>query len=1032
MSAVDIKLEELPHQAEAVQSTLDVFSGVRVIAARDKESNPNIVLDRKTIEENVADIQKGEGTIKKAIAPEHRRSLREDYLGIDIHMETGTGKTYTYTRTMFEMNRLLGVSKFIVVVPSVAIKRGTVDFLTASYVRRHFKDKYGNVELRVHVVEPRSGKLLAMPQAVSDYYNGSTQDKKIIHVLVVNSGMLKTNETSALNRSDYDGTLGGVFTRPYDAIRHTKPVVIIDEPHKFKRSGTTFKVITEQLKPQVLIRYGATYPYAKTPTKKNPEPPRDFDNLVYSLGSLESFNKGLVKGVDVRTPSTFSENALEFRLMSVTGTSKSGHKALFREQKHGEPTGREIEIDKNDELSVLSPEFRGLKVVKFDTGSSGRPGSVELSNDHIIQATAKDTLINELFSTSYQEVMLHQAVVQHFEQEEELFARTTKIKPLTLFFIDSVHSYRDTSSGLTKPGHLAVAFERILKSELDEQIAEYKSKPNPTKNNLLYIEYLEATRADLSATHGGYFSKDNSSKDVDIEREVQLILNGKRELMSFKKDDGSWNTMRFVFSKWTLKEGWDNPNIFQIVKLRSSGSEISKLQEVGRGLRLPVDESGNRISRETFHLTYFVDYSEREFAKQLKEEILRSASLNNVNDNGMIHTVAEFRGVDSDHLFLEMLTKRLITMKGDINEETRATFLATYPEFDSLLKHGAIIDNTGDGSGGGSGSGDSGDGKRSGRVAIRKPLYKELKALWESLNFKYIIEFDEVDDDVLDEAMDYMLDKTSKGQKSYVITSTRTYIDKFGRFSTQDGVANDFNLDSVIPYGDFIKRISKTTHLPINTIHRGIVRFNEDNPVSDEFFTSRRLTELSTAFYDWFKESFLSRYQYKRIDAPVGSTLLTDVNGEPLDSISQGYVGTILDENKQVPDTFLYDKFVHDKSTLEAENIENTNSSSVKSDVAVFAKIPSKSIRIPHYFGGTTTPDFMYVLTDTNGQPSINFVVESKSYAHDDQMPETDKAIGRTAQKYFDDFNEQADVDVKFYFQTKTQSIIDIIRESLM
>lgn len=838
MSAVDLKLEELPHQSEAVQSTLDVFSGVRVIAAVDKERNPSIILDRQTIEGNIAEIQKGKGSIEKAIAPEHRRSLHEDYLGIDIHMETGTGKTYTYTRTMFEMHRLLGVSKFIIVVPSVAIKRGTVDFLTASYVRRHFKDKYGNVELRVHVVEPRSGKVLAMPQAVTDYYNGSAHDKKIIHVLVVNSGMLKTSETSALNRSDYDGTLGGIFTRPYDAIQNTKPVVIIDEPHKFKRSGTTFKVITEQLKPQVLIRYGATYPYVTNPTKKNPEPLRDFDNLVYSLGSLESFNKGLVKGVDVRTPSAFSENALEYRLMSVTGTSKSGHKALFREQKHGGPTGREIEIDKNDDLSVLSPEFRGLKVVKFDTGSSARPGSVELSNDHIIHATAKDTLINEMFSVSYQEAMLHQAVVQHFEQEEELFARTTKIKSLTLFFIDSVHSYRDTSSGTAKPGHLAAAFERILKSELDKKIAEYKNKPNPTKNNLLYVDYLEATRADLSATHGGYFSKDNSSKDEDIEREVQLILNGKRELMTFKKDDGSWNTMRFVFSKWTLKEGWDNPNIFQIVKLRSSGSEISKLQEVGRGLRLPVDESGNRISQETFHLTYFVDYSEREFAKQLKEEILRSASLNNVNDNGMIHTVAESREVDSDDLFLEMLTKKLVNMKGDIKEDTRVKFLATYPEFDSLLKHGAIIDNTGAGSGG-NGSGNSGGDKRAGRVAIRKPLYKELKSLWESLNFKYIIEFDEVDDDVLDEAIDYMLDKTSKGQESYVITSTKTHIDKFGRFSTQDGVANDFNLDSVIPYGDFVKRISKATHLPVNTIHRGIVRLNEDNPVPDEFFTSR-------------------------------------------------------------------------------------------------------------------------------------------------------------------------------------------------
>src|SRR5699024_3482315 len=148
-----------------------------------------------------------------------------------------------------------------------------------------------------------------------------------------------------------------------------------------------------------------------------------------------------------------------------------------------------------------------------------------------------------------------------------------------------------------------------------------------------------------------------------------MILSDKEKLLSFKNESNEWNTLRFIFSKWTLKEGWDNPNVFQIAKLRSSGSEISKLQEVGRGLRLPVDETGDRVQDESFHLTYFVDYSENEFADQLKAEILKSVILHNVEDNGMLSTVAESRGISEDELFSELLDKRFIDRKGKVLDQ---------------------------------------------------------------------------------------------------------------------------------------------------------------------------------------------------------------------------------------------------------------------------------------------------------------------------------------------------------------------------
>jgi 23S rRNA pseudouridine1911/1915/1917 synthase len=166
-----------------------------------------------------------------------------------------------------------------------------------------------------------------------------------------------------------------------------------------------------------------------------------------------------------------------------------------------------------------------------------------------------------------------------------------------------------------------------------------------------YRAYLEASLADISACHAGYFSQDNSDSDEDIAKEVETILHGKKHLLSFKNKDGSYNTLRFLFSKWTLKEGWDNPNVFTIAKLRSSGSENSKLQEVGRGLRLPVDENGNRISNEEFQLNYIVDFTEADFAKRLIDQINGEIPQASSISEERLEQVAKKLGMTSDELF---------------------------------------------------------------------------------------------------------------------------------------------------------------------------------------------------------------------------------------------------------------------------------------------------------------------------------------------------------------------------------------------
>ena len=193
-----------------------------------------------------------------------------------------------------------------------------------------------------------------------------------------------------------------------------------------------------------------------------------------------------------------------------------------------------------------------------------------------------------------------------------------------------------------------------MKKELD------KFKGSGSKVHKEYVSFIESSLKDIAATNGGYFAEDNSNADEEIQKEVDQILRDKQSLLSFKDEKGNWNTRRFIFSKWTLREGWDNPNVFQICKLRSSGSEISKLQEVGRGLRLPVDEYGNRISDEQFYLTYLFDYSEKDFAESLINEINKDSELTEINIKAMLGKVAADRGLDKNKLFISLLSNDYI------------------------------------------------------------------------------------------------------------------------------------------------------------------------------------------------------------------------------------------------------------------------------------------------------------------------------------------------------------------------------------
>lgn len=958
--------QQLPHQQKAVDAIVDVFKGVYITAPTQFYTNPTFSLKDIHIANNIKALQSD-------LPAEYRSSIpvsESEYLNLDIKMETGTGKTYVYTKTIFELNKRYGFNKFIIAVPSLAIKAGTEQFLNEPYVRRHFTDGCGyGTEIEALVLEAPKNKKKGrsyFPGVVSEFVKGSCQNTKKIYVLLVNMQLLTSNskrngrDTGLLWRDDYDSDVEG-FYRPFDAIASTKPMVIIDEPHRFSREQKVFKTILEEIKPQVIIRFGATFPETTTGRGRNKITVKDYQNLLYDLNACVSFNQGLIKGVAKEHFEPVSKKEEKVRITAID----SKEAVHFQHKKKDEAT-KSFTLKTGDSLSIISDAFEGITVAAIDKTS------VEFSNG--IVKTSGEELDVDIYMTSYQEQMIRLALQRHFETEKENFCnRKYKIKTLALFFIDDITSYRISDDG--KKPYLLTAFENLLReqiektiSSLDERDAEYKA-------------YLEASLADISACHAGYFSKDNSNFDEDIAKEVDVILHGKKQLLSFKNDDESLNTLRFLFSKWTLKEGWDNPNVFTIAKLRSSGSENSKLQEVGRGLRLPVDENGNRISNEEFTLNYIVDFTEADFAQKLVDQINGEFPKTAAISEEKLEAVAKKLGITSDDLFDELYCKHYIDRHNNIKSETRDFFFAEYPDFAVGLSNGKIRDR---------------NKEKPKPVGIRKTVYNEIKELWETINHRYLLFYD---NDLNNDIEDIVL---ALFEKSGVFTDLvmRSERDKVRSNGTEMNVVREtgvqYVMQKTIPYSVFLKRISNTTNLPIKVLHLALCKYAKKHGME---FTSR-MNENSVAgfcseFVAWKNENLQGRFKYERSKAPLGATALTYADGTVRNEISQGRIGT-----KLVPgtpsDKYLYDVYAYD-SSLEKDNI-----TADIEDVIVYGKIPRSSIAIPTITGGMYSPDFMYVVKHTNGDKELNIVVETKDVENKTDIRGTEKAKIDCARVFFD------------------------------
>src|SRR5690554_6083494 len=480
----------------------------------------------------------------------------EGRYNLTIEMETGTGKTYTYIKTMFELDKKYGWSKFIIVVPSIAIREGV--YKTFQITEDHFMSEYGK-KIRYFIYN--SKQLHNLESFASD--SG-------INVMIINSQAFAARGKDA--RRIYMELDEFQTRRPIDVIARTNPILIIDEPQSVE--GTVTKEALKAFNPLFTLRYSATH--------------REEYNKIYRLDALDAYNMKLVKKIGVKGISVKGTTGTEGYLYLEEVEVSPKHPPLARMEyeertKNGikRVTRRFRETDDLYQLSGNLEQYRGYKIAEIN----GYKNTVSFTNGIVLSAGSVQGDVNE---TNLRRIQIRETIKSHFEKERGLFYKGIKV--LSLFFIDEVAKYRQyAKDGTEIKGEYARVFEEEYNNLLNEYINLFEDD---------YIRYLKGIR--VEDTHKGYFSIDKNNRMVNPkvkarenesqdESAYELIMRDKERLLSFAEPT------RFIFSHSALKEGWDNPNVFQICTLKHSDSTMQKHQEVGRGLRLCVDKYGNRM-----------------------------------------------------------------------------------------------------------------------------------------------------------------------------------------------------------------------------------------------------------------------------------------------------------------------------------------------------------------------------------------------------------------------------------------------------
>ena len=983
-------------QADAAKAVVDVFAGQPYLT-------PTYMMDRgdgtyqMTITEDVdytgwsnarlipevsdgvilEHIQK----IQRANQIEPSKKLEGKY-NLTIEMETGVGKTYTYIKTMYELNKHYGWSKFIVVVPSIAIREGV--YKSFQVTQEHFAEEYGK-KIRFFIYN--STQLTEIDRFASD---------SSINVMIINSQAFNARGKDA--RRIYMKLDEFRSRRPIDIIAKTNPILIIDEPQSVE--GKQTKENLKQFNPMITLRYSATH-------KSD-----SIYNMIYRLDAMEAYNKRLVKKIVVKgiaesgstaTDSYVYLESINLSKAAPTATIQFDFKGVSGVRKKTQTVG--IGFNIYDHSGQLDEYKNGFVVKAID----GRDDSVEFING--IKIYAGD-VIGKVTEAQLRRIQIRETILSHIQRERQLFYKGIKV--LSLFFIDEVDHYKCyDDAGQPYNGIFADMFEEEYQDIIDTMQREIGDEE--------YLKYLQAIPAEK--THAGYFSidkkgrmvdskikdrKERTSDDIDA---YDLIMKNKELLLD---RDPKRSPVRFIFSHSALREGWDNPNVFQICTLKSSSSEVRKRQEVGRGLRLCVNQDGERMDvgvlgsdvHNVNVLTVIASESYESFAKGLQSELAEA--------------VADRPRAVNRELFLDKLVKDekgnefLITsdiaseiqfqlrVMGYIDKagvltdkyyEDRANGEVKVAE--EVQEYAAdiikIIDSIYDS------KAMMPENARSNNVELtcdeEKLNSKEFKALWSRINSKsvYVVDFDT--DELVHKAI-ATLNSKLRVSKIYFkvetgqmkeIKSRQDLLSGSSFVREASGVYNDttqIHVNRGVKYDLVGKLVDETglTRKAIIQILTGIEKavFEQFKHNPEEF-----IIKAATLINDEKATSIIEHITYDVMDAKYD----TDIFTEPT---IKGKLGT----NTMKANKHLYDHIVYDSTNEKAfaEKLDTSN------DVAVYVKLPDGFyISTPV---GKYNPDWAIAFHDGNIK-HIYFVAETKGSMSSMQLRLVEEAKIHCAREHF-------------------------------
>ena len=977
-----IKFDRLDYQELAVNSISDVFKNIAFKPNDNKKSNPSFDLQAsksilvnnitKVREINKVDI--GDISIK-------------DELVIDTLMETGTGKTFTFLESIYRLNRDYGLCKFIILVPSNPIRQGTIKNINIT--KEFFTKEYGK-QISVYNYSEKT---------VLNYINASSQNISVL----VSTYQSFNKATNSINKNKIEQTLIGRSRSYMQAIGHLRPVIIIDEPHRFEGKQTA-KYLKE-FNALFTLRFGATF--------KGDE----YKNLIYTLDSVDAFSRGLVKAITVDTVGNENVDNHTIMLKEVKGANQKDYVAKIEykdinsktkptELKHGENLGEKVGIEY---LNSYIVEKITKNEVIFTNGISILLGESE----------SYGVLLDEV-----QKAIVDTAIKNHFEREEELFK--LNIKSLCLFFIDRVDKYL-TEDGIN--GKLALLFETLYLKNL-EQILK---KDNLDED---YKKYLLKTKDSVKEVHSGYFAK--SKKEGDEAEAIELILDKKEELLSFDSD------LRFIFSQWALQEGWDNPNVMTLCKLAPSNSKISKLQQIGRGLRLAVNQDGKRITKDDSNFDFVnelfvvIPSTEENFVTSIQKEISEN-SIRQVsklfNEDIMVenHIASTSRAatrlldkldeigfisIDDNDMSEIIISKEEYSTRSKELESLDVkgcdnSRLKEY--FDSFFKTTNRIKAK-----------DRSDKKEKEKIKIHQENFQKFKTLWDNLNYDAVVKYDINSEVLIEKARDKINENFTISGQDIIVKRDKNIEDKNKHDSEKETISVETH--SIFTLYEFVKALSNSTKLSMQTIAKvlhGIKKEKFDLIYQNENLALKKIEEqLVSSIY----EVIINKISYDLKEIKTCNTSLTDKNGNLKEFIPEGSLGT---ETYKIKSKNIRDLSIYDEDFMEVDsNIEKlTIDESSDKRITVFGKLPK--VNIPTAHGRHYNPDFGYVIESKEGK-ELYFVVESKGYDKFDDISTKEKLQIKSAEAFFRKLREMG---VNVEYQTKlnspdlSQIISDILKD---